>query len=38
MLEEVSSRLPGLRMLEDQPIEYTPNTALRGARSLLVTW
>ena len=38
MLEAVASQLPGLRMVEDQPIEYTPNTALRGARSLLVTW
>lgn len=38
MLEEVSRRMPGLRMVEGQELEFVPNTSFRGVRKLLVRW
>ena len=38
VLEEVSARLPGLRMVPGQKLRYLPNTSFRGPRSLLVEW
>ncbi len=38
MLDEVSRRMPGLRMVPDQALLYTPNTSFRGLRKLLVSW
>lgn len=38
VLEEVSARLPGLRLVPDQKLEFLPNTSFRGPRSLKVSW
>ncbi len=38
LLEELTRRLPSLRLVEGQPIEYLPNTSFRGPRHLLVEW
>lgn len=38
MLELLSQRLPGLRLVDDQDLEYVPNTAMRALRQLMVTW
>ncbi len=38
VLEEVSARLPGLRIVPGQKLEYLPNTSFRGPRALLVEW
>ena len=37
-LEELTRRLPGLRLVDGQRFEYSPNTSHRGPRSLLVEW
>ena len=36
-LEEVSARLPSLRLVEE-PLEFVPNISFRGPVSLLVEW
>ncbi len=38
VLEEVSARLPGLRLVPGQKLEYLPNTSFRGPRALRVAW
>ena len=38
VLEEVSARLPGLRIVPEQKLEYLPNTSFRGPRALQVEW
>lgn len=38
VLEEVSARLPGLRLVPGQKLEYLPNTSFRRPRSLHVEW
>ena len=38
MLEEVSRRMPGLLLVEGQPLAFVPNTSFRGVRKLLVRW
>jgi hypothetical protein len=38
MLEELTRRLPHLRYVSDQVLEYSPNTSQRGPEQLHVTW
>ncbi|MEO8296229.1 MAG: cytochrome P450 [Burkholderiales bacterium] len=38
MLEEMSRRLPGLRLVDDQELVYLPNSIARVLTRLLVTW
>jgi cytochrome P450 len=38
VLEEVAARLPSLRLVPDQPLEFPPNISFRGPLSLLVEW
>jgi cytochrome P450 len=38
ILEELSRRLPSLRLEADQPWEFPPNTSFRGPARLLVEW
>jgi cytochrome P450 len=38
VLEELSRRLPHLRLVEGQSWSYSPNTSFRGPKSLLVEW
>jgi cytochrome P450 len=38
MLELLSQRLPGLRVVPGQERSYTPNTSFRALRQLMVTW
>jgi len=38
MLERVAARLPGLRLVPDQDLPYTPNTSFRALRRLMVQW
>lgn len=38
VLEEVSARLPGLRLVPAQRLEFLPNTSFRGPRALQVAW
>ena len=38
VLEEVSARLPSLRLVAGQTLEFVPNISFRGPRSLLVEW
>jgi cytochrome P450 len=38
VLEELSARLPGLRLLPGQALRFQPNTTFRGPLSLLVEW
>ena len=37
-LEELSRRLPHMRLVPDQTFEYTPNTSFRGPDHLRVEW
>jgi cytochrome P450 len=38
VLEELSARLPQLRLVPDQTLRFQPNTSFRGPLSLLVEW
>jgi cytochrome P450 len=38
VLEEMSRRLPHMRLVPDQEFEYLPNTSFRGPRRLLIEW
>jgi len=38
VLEELSARLPSLRLVPGQTLHYLPNASFRGPRSLLVEW
>jgi cytochrome P450 len=38
ILEELTQRLPSLRLVADQPWEFPPNTSFRGPVRLLVEW
>jgi cytochrome P450 len=38
VLEELTARLPRLRLADDRPIEVLPNTTFRGPRELRVRW
>ena len=38
ILEELSSRLPGLRLVEDQEWKFIPTLAFRGVQELRVEW
>jgi cytochrome P450 len=38
VLEELSERLPSLRLVPDQTLHFQPNTTFRGPLSLLVEW
>jgi cytochrome P450 len=38
VLEELSARLPGLRLVPGQPLRFQANTTFRGPLSLLVEW
>jgi cytochrome P450 len=38
VLEELSARLPSLRLIEDQEFDYSANTSFRGPSRLLVAW
>jgi cytochrome P450 len=38
VLEELSTRLPGLRLVPGQRLRFQPNTTFRGPLSLLVEW
>ncbi|MEP5178647.1 MAG: cytochrome P450 [Rhizobiaceae bacterium] len=38
ILEELSSRLPGLRLVENQPWKYIPTLTFRGVQELHVEW
>jgi cytochrome P450 len=38
VLEELSSRLPGLRLAEGQPFDYSANSTFRGPSHVLVEW
>jgi pyruvate,water dikinase len=38
VLEELTRRLPGLRLVEGQPLRYARNTTFRGLESLLAEW
>ena len=38
VLEEVSKRLPSLRLTQGQHLRYLPNTSFRGPRGLRVEW
>jgi cytochrome P450 len=38
VLEEVSARLPSLRLVAGQPLEFLPNVSFRGPLSLPVEW
>jgi cytochrome P450 len=38
VLEELSARLPGLRLVQGQTLRFRPNTTFRGPLSLLVEW
>jgi cytochrome P450 len=38
VLEELTAAWPGLRLVEDQPLEFMPIIGFRGPRSLLVEW
>jgi cytochrome P450 len=38
VLEELSARLPGLRLVPGQTLRFQPNTTFRGPLSLLVEW
>lgn len=37
-LEELTRRLPTLRLADEGPLTYHPNVSFRGPRSLTVTW
>jgi cytochrome P450 len=38
VLEELSARLPSLRLAPGQTLRFQPNTTFRGPLSLLVEW
>src|SRR5262245_30107979 len=38
LLEELSARLPGLRLVPGQTLRFQPNTTFRGPLALLVEW
>jgi cytochrome P450 len=38
VLEELSARLPSVRLLPGQPLRFQPNTTFRGPLSLHVEW
>ena len=38
VLEELTGRLPGLRLVPDQELSFPANVAFRGPERLLVTW
>jgi cytochrome P450 len=38
VLEELSARLPSLRLMPGQTMRFRPNTTFRGPLSLLVEW
>ena len=38
VLEELSARLPSLRLVPGQTLRFQPNTTFRGPLSLLVEW
>ena len=38
MLEELTRRLPGMRLVTGQSFEYQHNTTFRGPKHLLVEW
>ena len=38
VLEELSARLPSLRLVSGQTLRFQPNTSFRGPPSLLVEW
>ncbi len=38
MLEEVSKRLPGMKLVPDQERTYLPNTSFRALQRLMVSW
>jgi hypothetical protein len=38
ILEELTSRLPHINLVEGQQFEYSPNTSFRGPNHVLVTW
>jgi cytochrome P450 len=38
MLEEISRRLPHMKLIADQTWSYSPNTSFRGPKNLLVEW
>jgi cytochrome P450 len=38
VLEELSARLPSLRLVPGQTLRFQPNTTFRGPRALLVEW
>jgi cytochrome P450 len=38
VLEELSARLPSLRLIPGQTLRFQPNTTFRGPLSLLVEW
>jgi cytochrome P450 len=38
VLEVVSSRLPGLRLVDGAPLQFAPNVSFRGPLSLPVEW
>lgn len=37
-LETLTRRLPGLRLVEDQALDYSPNITFRGPTRLMVDW
>ena len=36
--EELTRRLPSLRLVPDQPLAFHPNISVRGATALQVAW
>jgi cytochrome P450 len=38
VLEELSARLPSLRLIPGQTLRFQPNTTFRGPLALLVEW
>jgi cytochrome P450 len=38
VLEELTARLPGLRLVDDQPFDFTANATFRGPTHVLVQW
>ena len=38
MLEELTQRIPSLRLVESQSLERFPNITFRGPKTLLITW
>lgn len=38
VLEEMTKRFPSLRLAPDQTVEYRPNSAMRGPKSVIIEW